>query len=155
MRRAEAALEAVLRLYDRGGTAEIILYRSEIPRAALRGGCLLTMSDALARQLTEAELTGIIAHELGHTYFMDEIVAAQRAQDARAMRVVELKCDAVAMLTLKLLGHAPDHYFSGLQKIKRTTDEMGLSSKLLQTHPDGWERAEFIKRFQKILAHEG
>ena len=49
-------------------------------------------------QLYDGELAGIFAHELGHSYFEDEMGAASRAKDTRAMRVVELKCDAVAIV---------------------------------------------------------
>ena len=67
----------------------------------------MVISDDLSNSLSDAELTGIVAHELGHAYFMDDAVAAKRAKKSSALRVVELKCDAVAIVSLKLLGHDP------------------------------------------------
>ena len=43
-------------------------------------GCVLVISDGLADPLYDGELAGIIAHELGHSYFEDEMAAAQARQ---------------------------------------------------------------------------
>ncbi len=151
LRRAEKAFAQVLELYGRRGTIEIVLYKSEIPQAALWRGCVLAISDSLAGPLTDAELLGIIAHELSHTYFMDEIMAARRDGDVRSMKVVELKCDAFAYLTLKLLGRGAGYYIAGLRKMEKMAKEAGLASKLAQTHPEMWERARFLDQFDKTL----
>src|SRR5215211_6729696 len=112
-------MEPVLRLHNRMGSLELFLYRyhRERPLAFVWRGCVLVISDSLAKFLTDEELAGVIAHEVGHAYFMDETLAAQRNGKEPVMRVVELKCDAVAMLTLKLMGRDPAKYVSGLWKI--------------------------------------
>ena len=134
-RRAEALLTEVLELYGRGATVELVLYRSELPQAMLFQSCVLVLSDALASQLTEAELLGIIAHEVAHTYFMDELIQARKVEDRRAMKIVELKCDGVAVLTLKLLGHEPGCYITGLKKREKIANSVGLTGKFAQTNP--------------------
>ena len=96
-------------------------------------------------------LSASIAHEFGHTYFMDEMVAAQRDRDVRSMKVVELKCDAVAYLTLKLLGRGAGYYIAGLRKREKMAKEAGIASKLAQTHPDVRERARFLEQFDQQL----
>ena len=67
------------------------------------------------------------------------------------MRVVELKCDAAAVLTMKLLGLDPASYFKGIKRIKEITRRMSLSGGLEQTHPEVHERAQFIERFVRQL----
>jgi hypothetical protein len=57
------------------------------------------------------------------------------------MRVVELKCDAVALLSLKLLGRDPSLYLRGLQRIWTITRRKGLSSSIFRSHPEPVERA--------------
>jgi Zn-dependent protease with chaperone function len=151
LRRAEKAFTQVLELYGRGGTIEIVLYKSEIQQAVLWRGCVLTLSDALAGPLTDTELLGILAHELAHTYFMDEIMTARRDGDVRSMKVVELKCDAVAYLTLKLLGRETGYYITRLRKMEKMAKEAGIASKLAQTHPEMRERARFLERFAQQL----
>ncbi len=152
LRRAEKALQVVLALYDRVGTVEVFQYRSERPQAMLLKGCVVLLSDSLAGPLTDVELIGIISHEIAHTYFMEEIVAAQRDRDVRQMKVVELKCDAVAYLTLGLLGRDAGYYITGLRKREKMANEVGLSSKLVQTHPEVRERARFLERLAQRLA---
>ena len=94
------------------------------------------LSDSLVCALSDAELSGAIAHELGHSYFMDEMAVAQQARDYRTMKTVELKCDGVAILTLKLLGHDPALYLIGLRKLQTMINRKGDSSgSIYQTHP--------------------
>ena len=59
------------------------------------------------------------------------MAAAQRSQDTRAMRVVELKCDGVAILSLKLLGQNPALYVKGLQRIEVLNKRQSRSSGIL------------------------
>ena len=147
LRRVERVTRSVLRLHGREGTIEVILFRHRVPQAMLWRGCVLLLSDGLAEPLPDAELAGVIAHEISHPYFMDEMVGAQRAKDEVLMRVVELKCDAAAVLTVRLLGLDPSSYLRGLKRIKEITRRMSLSGGLEQTHPELHERAQFLERF--------
>jgi hypothetical protein len=152
LRRAEKALQAVLELYDRAGTLEVVLYRSEVPQAMLFRGCILVLSDSLAGSLLKAELTGIIAHEVAHTYFMSELTEAREAQDKQAMKLVELKCDAIAVLSLVLLGFDSDNYISRLRKREKLANAVGLSGKFSPTHPEARVRNHFLARWMKQLS---
>jgi Zn-dependent protease with chaperone function len=154
LRRAEMNLQQVLALHERPRSApvELFLLRDETAQARLWHGCVLVLSAGLVNALSDAELSGIIAHELGHSYFMDEMAVAQQARDSRTMRTVELKCDAVAILSLKLLGHDPALYLIGLLKLQAVTSRKGRSSgSIFQTHPEYGERALFYQRFIKSL----
>jgi Zn-dependent protease with chaperone function len=154
LRRAEMNLQRVLALHERpqSSAVEIFLLRDETAQAMLWRGSVLVLSAGLVNALSDAELSGIIAHELGHSYFMDEMAVAQQARDSRTMRTVELKCDAVAILSLKLLGHDPALYLIGLLKLQAVTSRKGRSSgSILQTHPEYGERALFYQRFIKSL----
>jgi len=105
-------------------------------------------------------LTGIVAHELAHLYFMDEMAAAQKTNDERRMKVIELKCDAVAMLSLKLLGGDPAYHIRGVKRVvnllhsnkSSSVPYIAQSSYELKTHPSVVERAVFAQRFVKLLA---
>jgi hypothetical protein len=149
--RVETIFRQTLELHGRSGEIDLFLFQSEIPSAMLWRGCVLVLSDGLADPLYDGELAGIIAHELGHSYFEDEMAAAYRAKDARAMRVVELKCDAVAILSLKLLNYDPAHYLRGLQRIQAIFKRKSLSSVSFQSHPELVARAQFSQRFIKSL----
>jgi Peptidase family M48 len=149
--RVETVFRQTLQLHERSGTLDLFLFQDDVPSAILWRGCVLALSDGLADPLYDGELAGVIAHELGHYYFEDEMAAAQRAKDARAMRVVELKCDGVAILSLKLLNYDPALYLKGLQRIQALIKRKSLSSGIFQSHPELVARAQFSQRFIKSL----
>jgi hypothetical protein len=151
LNRVETVFRQTLELHGRSGKLDLFLFQDDVPSAMLWRGCVLVLSDGLADPLYDGELAGIIAHELGHSYFEDEMAAAQRVKDARGMRVVELKCDAVAILSLKLLNYDPAHYLRGLQRIQVIIKRKSLSSGIFQSHPELVARAQFSQRFIKSL----
>ena len=118
LRRVERVTRPILELHGREGEVEVVLFSNRVPQAMLWRGCVLLLSDGLAEPLPDSELAGIIAHEISHPYFMDEMAGAQRAKDTTVMKVVELKCDAAAVLTIKLLGLDPSSYLKGIKRIK-------------------------------------
>src|SRR5262245_15686561 len=81
-RRAELILRQVAELQNRSAMTgvELFLYHDSVPASYLWRGCIMVLSDDLSYSLSDAELTGIVAHELGHSYFMDDAVAAKRAK---------------------------------------------------------------------------
>lgn len=147
----ETVFQQTLQLHRRGDKVELFLFRQDAPLALLWRGCVLMLSDGLADTLYDGELAGIIAHELGHSYFEDGMAAAQRDQDIAAMRIIELKCDAVAILSVKLLGHNPGLYLQGLKRIRELNRRQSRSSGVLQSHPELVARAQFSERFIKSL----
>lgn len=151
LRRVEPVFQQVLQLHGRSGKVELFVFQHDIPLAQLWRGCVLMISASLAETLYDGELAGLLAHELGHSYFEDEMAAAQRSQDARAMRLIELKCDGVAILSLKLLEHKPTLYLKGLQRIQEINRRQSRANGILQSHPALDVRAQFAERFIKAL----
>ena len=151
LRRVEMVFQRVLLLHGRSSKVELFMFQHDVPLVQLRRGCVLMITDCLAEPLYDSELAGMIAHELGHSYFEDEMAGAQRSQDTRTMRLVELKCDAVAIVSLKLLGLNPAHYLNGLQRIQALNRRKSRSSGTLESHPELVTRAQFSDRLIKSL----
>ncbi len=149
--RVERVAKPILEMHHRAERIELFLYRDRFPRAALWMGCVLLLSNPLVSGLDDEELAGIVAHELAHAYFMDELLAAQKTTNDPAMRVVELKCDAVAMLTLKLLGGDPAAHLRGLQKVRALLKGEGLPKLDFKSHPSITERALFSAQLLRML----
>jgi len=154
LRRIEPILQQVLQLHGRTRALqqpELFLFAHELPTAQIWRGSVLLVSTSLAETLYDGELAGIFAHELSHAYFEDEMAAAQRTRDERAMRTVELKCDGLAIISLRLLGYKPTSYLSSLQRLQLLTKRLGRSSGILQSHPELAVRAQFSERLIKAL----
>jgi hypothetical protein len=150
LRRVERLTSPVLDLHRRSNKVELFLYQYQFPRALVWKGRILVISDSLADSLYDGELVGIVAHEMGHAYFMDETVVAQKNGDDQTMRIVELKCDAVAMLTLKSMARDPTDWLQGLRRVIDFTRHHGYES-TDPSHPSIVERGQFAQRFIKLL----
>jgi Zn-dependent protease with chaperone function len=148
--RVESAFQTALQLHGRGNI-ELFFVSLQNPTAQLWRGCVLVLSDSLAAELQDAELIGVMTHELGHSYFEDEMVLAQSNNDPATMRLIELKCDAVAMLSLSLLDHNPELYVRALHRIEAINRRRGRSRGLVQTHPELATRLQFAARFMSSL----
>jgi hypothetical protein len=94
--RVDLIFRQALQLHGRTGQLELFLYPDAIPSAKLWRGCILMLSDGLADSLYDSELAGVIAHELGHGYFEDEVTAAQRAQDTRSFASAPAVSDLIS-----------------------------------------------------------
>jgi hypothetical protein len=151
LRRVESIIRPVIELHHRDDKIELFFYRDEFARAMVWLGCVLVISDALAGHLQDDELAGIVAHEMGHAYFMIETIKARKLGDHQAMKIVELKCDAVAMLTLKLLGHDPAAHLKGLRGVTNIDRINGPNRIDSRVCPSIGERAQFAQRFMKFL----
>ena len=151
LQRVERVIKPVLELHGRSNTVELFLSQDHFPHAMVWLGCVLVVSDSLADPLSDGELAGIIAHEMAHAYFMIETIKARKHGDGRAMRIVELKCDAVAMLTLKLMGRDAGDCLRGLRRVTDVTRLNGYAG-IDSVHPSMDQRTQFAQRFLKLLA---
>ena len=151
-RRVENIIRPVLELHGRGNKIELFLHEDHVPLTMVWHRCVLIISDSLAYALHDDQLAGIVAHEMGHAYFMIEIIKARNYGDRQAMKIVELKCDAVAMLSLKLLGHDPADLLKGLLRINDLIRRDGYTRVSTRDHPSIEERAQFAQRFVAVLS---
>jgi len=115
--RLKAALQPVLAYHQRDGKLPIIVVRSEQPKAYLVARAAIIITTQLMLITGEAELRGIIAHELAHEYLWEERERAFKENDESRLREIELFCDAVAVMTLKEIGDDPAHYARALERL--------------------------------------
>ena len=76
--------------------------------------------------LTDDELKALVAHEVGHLYFAAELAAARKTKNHRLARVTELKCDVIALLTLKSLTIPPSVLIEAIEKLSRAREQANL-----------------------------
>ena len=103
------------------------------------------------RQLSALELQAIVAHEIGHEYFWDE---GLQFRDSKAQRELELRCDAIAILTLLQLDLDPSLVVSAAVKLTRFNEQRGMRIDAEQ-YPSGAERGQFTEAIVDLLRSRG
>jgi hypothetical protein len=113
--RLKASLQPVLAYHTRDGNLPIYVMRSDEPKAMLVDRAALIITTKLMTITSEAELRGIVAHELAHEYLWEERRQASIEKDDTSLREIELFCDAVAAITLKEIGGDPAEFARALE----------------------------------------
>ena len=134
--RLKAALQPVLAYHDRDGKLPIYVLRSDQPKAFVACRAVLIITTKLMLITSEAELRGIVAHELAHEYLWKERDRALNEKDESSLREIELFCDAVAAITLKEIGDDPACYAQALERMTYVGIKAGNATRSeTKTHP--------------------
>jgi len=139
--RLKAALQPVLAYHERDGKLPVYVVRSEQPKAFVVMRAALIITTKLTLITDEAELRGIVAHELAHEYLGEEREQAFKSEDEGHLREIELFCDAVATLTLNEIGDDPACYALALKRMTYIGITAGSATRSeTKTHPSLDER---------------
>jgi Zn-dependent protease with chaperone function len=134
--RLKESLQPVLAYHDRDGKLPIYVLRSEQPKAFVSCRAALIITTKLMLITSEAELRGIVAHELAHEYLWEERERAFEKKDESLLREIELFCDAVAAITLKEIGDDPAHFARALGRMTYIGIKAGnVTHSETKTHP--------------------
>ena len=68
-----------------------------------------------------------MAHEVGHEYLWSEFEHLRDGRDAPPRQELELRCDAIAVLTLLELGLDPGELVSAVRKVTRFNEGIGAT----------------------------
>jgi hypothetical protein len=115
-----ASLDAILQLHQRESVYEYVVFKAEpLPFAfiGLNHRVALLISDAALDLLDVEELQASVAHEIGHEYVWAEYLEAEKRNDERRLKELELICDGIAILTLRRAGLNPSPVLTAAQKI--------------------------------------
>jgi Zn-dependent protease with chaperone function len=106
----------------------VILYKSDSPAIFTYKLRSISLSTGIFSILTDDEAAALIAHETGHLFFGKELALARTTDDSKIARIVELKCDAVSLITLKNLKIDPASLVTGLKKLIEAREKLGLQT---------------------------
>lgn len=120
------ALHPVLKYLDRDAVVEIKILRLGVAWAGFLDGAAVLVSEGAIDLLTADELQAVVAHELAHEYFAAEYGAARDAKRYDTVREIELRCDAISIVTMKRLGLDPAVLLSAVAKLTRFNDRRGF-----------------------------
>ena len=119
----------------------------DLPEAGivLHARSILLISRPALRLLSAAELQAVVAHEVGHEYLWTEFEHLREGRDAQARQELELRCDAIAVLTLLELRLDPAQLISAVRKLTLFNELLGATVKP-GIYPTTAERAQFMRR---------
>jgi predicted Zn-dependent protease len=142
----------VLRFHEREDSIEFVIFRHHEPLAFSLAGTWIAISTGLLEHVqTEDQLCALVAHELGHQYFITEFWNAYEANDLAGMRQLELACDAIAAVTLIALGKDPSELEKALSMIINYSVEMKRNNDGTGAHPALDARLNTIQLVQTSL----
>jgi hypothetical protein len=121
------ALRPILAYHDRAGI-EVKILRLGLAWAGMLEGAAVVVSEEAVDVLTAEELQAVIAHELGHEYFAAEYEAARQNKQYDTVKGVELRCDAVAIITMRRLRLNPTSLISGVSKLTKFNEARGVKN---------------------------
>jgi hypothetical protein len=154
--RLNAALMPLLKFCWLEKRVALILFKSEVPVIVLSYPNALIVSTRAMSLLNNAELEAVAAHEIchliGHNYFRE----ASDKNDKRALRLIELFCDAGAAAIISAKGKDPSKLISGYYKMEAVLElEFGEDGRKGK-HPTIETRKrlndELCRRFNPVAA---
>lgn len=151
VKRITPLAQTLFRLHRREGIWSVAVYKSEKPVIATWYLQVIIISTGMIDLLSDDELIGLMGHEIGHSYFADEIEAALKNGDQHAAHVAELQADVVAALSLMILGKSPSRMYDGLYKSVINRREAGETIEM-PFHPDLSVRARIANAVKAACA---
>jgi hypothetical protein len=143
------ALRPILAYHDRAGI-EVKILRLGLAWAAMLEGAAVVVSEEAVDVLTAEELQAVVAHELGHEYFAAEYEAARKSKQYNIVKEVELRCDAIAVITQSRLRLNPELLLSGVSKLTKFNEARGVQNNpnLVSSVDD---RASFCRAMIRLI----
>jgi|GEM_PF-2217932 hypothetical protein len=138
---------SVLKLFGRHETVQFFIYLDNYPNLQTIAGSYLGFSTGLIHLLKRdtpdnAQLNGLVAHELARGIQRERFIEAWKNEDVRTIRAFELFYDAVATAALNHLRLSSQQYALILQRMIATST---VNSTDRTRHPDLEQRQSLIR----------
>jgi len=114
-----AAVRELLRAMGRDAAYEIKVVDIPMARVGVYERVAILISAPALKVLEAEELQALVAHELGHEYFIAGDEPMSGRPNERRLKELELMCDAVAIVTLERLHLDSSRLVSAVEKITR------------------------------------
>jgi hypothetical protein len=114
-----AATRPVLEYHHRSDVVTFKVIEVKHAFVGLHARSVLLASRQALWLLSPDEFAALVAHEIAHDYIWQEYRAAMDRKDHKKMQELELRCDGIAVLTLRRLGIDTENLVSAVQKVTR------------------------------------
>ena len=112
-----AAVDPVLRAVQRDAVYEIRVIGVPSATIAIDGRAVLLISERALGVLDADQLRAAVAHEAAHEYVWEEWQRADKRDDWKRLRELELVCDGIAVVILQQLGLETSSLIQGFEKL--------------------------------------
>jgi peptidase M48-like protein len=146
------ALRPVLEYLERDTVVEIKILRLKLAWAGFLEGAAILVSEEAIDLLTAEELQAVVAHELAHEYFSDEYEAARKNRRYDTVREIELRCDAISIVTMKGLRLDSDALLSGVARLTAFNERRGFPNNP-NLVPSAEERTNFSHAVVELVSN--
>ncbi len=119
---------AVFRLHAVDRQCAVVLLDSRLPTVFTWKLTFVSLTTKDLEILTDEEITALIAHEVGHLYFTGDLLRARATGDDRLARVTELKCDLIALETLRRLKINEMNLITAVEKLIKARAALNVTS---------------------------
>ena len=126
--RMKTISDPLFRLHGLAGRCAVVVLSSDLPTVFTWKMTFVSVTTRDLELLGDEELTALVAHEIGHLYFAADLLKARDSGDDRLARVTELKCDLVALETLRRLDIKLEFLSSAIEKLVRARASMNIKS---------------------------
>ena len=126
----------------------VVLLASRLPTVFTWKLSFISFTTRDLELFDDDELAALIAHEIGHLYFADDLSRARDAGDDRAARIAELQCDLIALETLRRLRIKPSVLADALDKLVAARDALNIKN-LAAGSPSLADRRRLINRWEQ------
>jgi hypothetical protein len=122
-----SALDRVFARYGRLGSIDVRVVDVRSALVGLHDRAVLLITRHALSLVTQRELQAIGAHELAHEYFWKEFDTALNANDYERLQELELRCDGIAVMTLRSLDVDRSHLIHAAIKLTRYNERSGAA----------------------------
>jgi len=123
-----ARLAKPIFLFHQSGKSRTAVFKHHRPTVFTWKETFISFSTGAMDLLTDHEIAALIAHEIGHLYFVEALAKARAEKNDRRARVIELKCDLVALTTLSKLNIQPSDLISAVKKLIKERSRLQIGS---------------------------
>jgi hypothetical protein len=138
-------LNPVLRAFQRDAVYEIRVIQGPWATIEIDGRAVLLISEGALGALEADQLRAAVAHEAAHEYVWDEWQRADKRDDWKRLRRLELVCDAIAIVILQQLGLKASSLIQGFEKLTYRNLQWLGSPPNPSRHPTLAERRKFAR----------
>ncbi|QQS45942.1 MAG: hypothetical protein IPM66_18775 [Acidobacteriota bacterium] len=144
------AILPILQFHNRQNSVEIKVVEFDYAFVKLQGRAVMLISHKALNTLSAEQLQALVAHELAHEYFWRDYFDAKVRNEYSIMRMIELLCDGVAIITLEGLNLDSRSLNSGLAKLNIINiDKMDHINN--HTHPLANVRIKFHRAMTEFV----